>query len=157
MFVSFSCYSRPNLIHNLKKYKVNRLIKSEDLNHHGTLFAGRTAEWFVEASFIPASCSVSSPENIVCVNIHGMEFKNAVYKGDVVCFSSYIAYLGTTSIIVFTSVHSETRNIIPVEGFVSFVHVDLDGKKTPHNLILDPTTDEDELRIRETAKQLLKR
>ena len=29
-----------------------RLVKSEDLNHHGTLFAGRTAEWFVESGFI---------------------------------------------------------------------------------------------------------
>ncbi len=26
----------------------NRFVKSEDLNHHGTLFAGRTSEWFVE-------------------------------------------------------------------------------------------------------------
>jgi hypothetical protein len=30
-----------------------RLVKSEDLNHHGTLFAGRTAEWFVESGFLP--------------------------------------------------------------------------------------------------------
>ena len=29
--------------------KISRLVKSEDLNHHGTLFAGRGAEWFVEA------------------------------------------------------------------------------------------------------------
>jgi len=29
-----------------------RLVKSEDLNHHGTLFAGRTAEWFVESGRI---------------------------------------------------------------------------------------------------------
>ena len=33
----------------------SRLVKSEDLNHHGTLFAGRTAEWFVEAGFVSAA------------------------------------------------------------------------------------------------------
>ena len=27
----------------------NRFVKGEDLNHHGTLFAGRAAEWFVES------------------------------------------------------------------------------------------------------------
>ncbi|NTU75550.1 MAG: acyl-CoA thioesterase, partial [Anaerolineaceae bacterium] len=31
------------------------LVKSEDLNHHGTLYAGRTAEWFVESGFIAAA------------------------------------------------------------------------------------------------------
>ena len=39
----------------MKEYKISHLIKSEDLNHHGTLFAGRTAEWLVEAA---AGCSV---------------------------------------------------------------------------------------------------
>lgn len=32
----------------MKEFKISHLIKSEDLNHHGTLFAGRTAEWLVE-------------------------------------------------------------------------------------------------------------
>ena len=30
-------------------YKTYHLVKSEDLNHHGTLYAGRNAEWFVES------------------------------------------------------------------------------------------------------------
>lgn len=33
----------------MKKYYTTHLVKSEDLNHHGTLFAARTASWFVEA------------------------------------------------------------------------------------------------------------
>ena len=47
------------------------LIKSEDLNHHGTLYAGRSAEWLVESGFI-AAANLTSPENIVCLKIHGM-------------------------------------------------------------------------------------
>ena len=39
----------------------SRLVKSEDLNHHGTLFAGRTAEWFVESGFIAAT-SLLNPQ-----------------------------------------------------------------------------------------------
>jgi acyl-CoA hydrolase len=46
-----------------------RLVKSEDLNHHGTLFAGRTAEWFVESGFI-AAARLINPQNIVCLKIH---------------------------------------------------------------------------------------
>jgi len=53
--------------------KTLRLVKSEDLNHHGTLFAGRTAEWFVESGFI-AAASILDPKTIVCLKIHGMYF-----------------------------------------------------------------------------------
>lgn len=59
----------------MKEYRCSRLVKSEDLNHHGTLFAGRTAEWFVEAAFIAAASLAGNPENVVCINIHGLELK----------------------------------------------------------------------------------
>ncbi|MDP4267148.1 MAG: acyl-CoA thioesterase, partial [Bacteroidota bacterium] len=56
-----------------KPIYTTRLVKSEDLNHHGTLFAGRTAEWFVECGFISAAELVGA-EQIVCLKIHGMYF-----------------------------------------------------------------------------------
>ena len=31
---------------NIKTYVIHRHVKGQDLNHHGTLFAGRGAEWF---------------------------------------------------------------------------------------------------------------
>ena len=43
-------------------------VKSDDLNHHGTLFAEKTAMWFVEADFIAAT-SLTSPESVVLMNI----------------------------------------------------------------------------------------
>lgn len=138
----------------MKEFLNSRLVKSEDLNHHGTLFAGRTAEWFVEAAFITAAVKVGNPENIVCVNIHGLQFKSPVTKGDVVTFKSRIVRLGKTSITVHTSLFSETGLITPVNGYLTFVHVDEHGKKMPHNLVLDETTDEEELRQREEAKKL---
>ena len=42
------------------------LIKSEDLNHHRSLFAGRSAEWFVEAGFIAAAAELD-PNTILFV------------------------------------------------------------------------------------------
>jgi acyl-CoA hydrolase len=58
---------------DIKTYIIHRHVKGQDLNHHGTLFAGRGAEWFVEAGLIAASI-LTAPERIVCVNIHGMVF-----------------------------------------------------------------------------------
>ena len=58
---------------NIKTYVIHRHVKGQDLNHHGTLFAGRGAEWFVEAGLI-AAASLTSPEKVVCMNIHGIVF-----------------------------------------------------------------------------------
>lgn len=142
----------------MKEYSIYRLIKSEDLNHHGTLFAGRAAEWFVESSFIAASGAVNSPENIVCVNIHGMRFKTAVKKGEIIHLESKIAHLGITSITVYTKIHSvSNEKFYPIDGFITFVHVDLNGEKIPHNLKLDDPIDGFENNIRNRAMELFKK
>lgn len=141
----------------MKEYKTSRLVKSEDLNHHGTLFAGRTAEWFVEACFVAAASATKNPESIVCLNVHGLTFKSPIKKGDIVTFTSKVAHLGNTSLIVYGSVKSETSDIIPVEGYITFICVDEEGKKIPHGLIMDQASEEEEIRIREGAKNLLKK
>ena len=50
----------------LKETRTTRLVKSQDLNHHGTLFAGRMAEWFTESCFLAASRLLGRPEDLVC-------------------------------------------------------------------------------------------
>nr|MBP8858314.1 acyl-CoA thioesterase [Anaerolineaceae bacterium] len=70
-------------------FTTHHLIKSEDLNHHGTLYAGRSAEWFVESGFT-AAASLCGPEHILCVMIHGMEFSHPVQLGEIVTFTSKI-------------------------------------------------------------------
>ena len=131
-------------------YTTMRLVKGEDLNHHGTLFAGRTAEWFVESGFI-AAASQTKPENIVCLKIHGMTFTRPIQKGDVVTFTSRIALTGKTKIVSYinVTVHDE----LCVRGFITFVHVDLDGKPLPHGLNFVPVT-EVEKALNEEAKTL---
>ena len=65
----------------------NRFVKGEDLNHHGTLFAGRAAEWFVESGFLAAAAWVPT-ENIVLVKINSMTFKRPVERGAVLRLDS---------------------------------------------------------------------
>lgn len=131
-------------------YTLYHLVKSEDLNHHGTLYAGRSAEWFVEAGFV-AAASLTRPENIVCLRIHGMTFTAPLHLGDVVCFESKVAYAGRTRLISYIQVCSAGKTI--VRGFITFIHVDSQGKPLPHGITLAPATPEDAA-LMEEAKNL---
>jgi acyl-CoA hydrolase len=129
-----------------------RLVKSEDLNHHGTLFAGRTAEWFVESGFIAAT-SLLNPQSVVCLKIHGMFFTSPARSGDVLRFCSKIAYTGKTSITVYVHVKKNKEEKSLVDGFVTFIHVDEHTKPSPHFIEINPVTNEDK-RLYETAMNL---
>jgi len=112
--------------------KTTRLIKSEDLNHHGTLFAGRMAEWFVESSFVAAAALHGQPQDIVCVNVHGFSFKYPANKGQIIEINSMVVQIGTSSITTYCkSVIINTDKII-VDGYTTFVTVDQEGKPKPH-------------------------
>jgi acyl-CoA hydrolase len=125
-------------------FTTHRLIKSEDLNHHGTLFAGRTAEWFVESGFVSISTYLN-PKNIVCLKIHGMEFKKPAKGGETICFKSKLAYVGKSSLIVYTQVVNSKDNQHLVDGFISFVHVDENTKAMPHGIELEIEKEEDKV------------
>jgi acyl-CoA hydrolase len=126
------------------------LVKGEDLNHHGTLYAGRTAEWFVESGFISAA-AMTKPENIVCLKIHGMTFTRPIRKGELATFSSRVALTGTSKIISFIQV--TVNGELAVRGFMTFIHVDMDGKSQPHGLNFVPQTDEEKA-LNAEAQQL---
>ncbi|MCB2209854.1 acyl-CoA thioesterase [bacterium] len=123
-------------------FHYDRLIKSEDLNHHGTLFAGRCAEWFVEAGFI-AVASVLPAANIVCLKVHGMTFSRPMRPGEIARFSSRVVKAGHTSITVYVSLTTRATTLPAVSGFITFVHVDAEGQSKPHGLTLDLETDEE--------------
>ena len=139
----------------MKEYKISHLVKSEDLNHHGTLFAGRTAEWLVEAGFIAAAATHGRPQDILCVNVHGFTFKRPVQKGDILTILSRIVKAGTTSLMIHVKALCEIHGGQSVEGFVTFVCVDADTKKPkPHGISLDETQDEAELALRARALEV---
>jgi acyl-CoA hydrolase len=136
----------------LKTHSICRLVKSEDLNHHGTLFAGKTAMWFVEAGFI-AAATLTHPENIVCVNIHGMLFKKPVRNGQIIRLESKVVLSATTRLVSYVKVMDNKSEEMYLDGFISFVHVDLQGKPLPHGIVLKPTKQED-IDLQELARSL---
>jgi acyl-CoA hydrolase len=124
----------------IKTYNIHHLVKSEDLNHHGTLFAGRCAEWFVEAGFI-AAASLTHPENIVCLKIHGMVFTRPVHLGEIICFESKIVHTGKSRIIAYIEMKGKDQVI--VKGFITFVNADAEGHALPHGIVITPENPED--------------
>ncbi len=131
----------------------NRFVKSEDLNHHGTLFAGRSAEWFIESGLMAASQHLEA-DNIVCVKVNSMEFTKPIHLGDIACYESRAVIAGRSSLVVNIRVlvNGECR----INGFITYVNVDENGKSFPHGVVLTPETEE-EFDLIEQAKNAVKK
>lgn len=121
------------------------LVRGMDLNHHGTLFAGKAALLFVESGFIVSSLTLNTNE-IVCLRIHGMLFKHPVQSGDTIGLTSQIIYAGKTSIGVYVKVFIQSSKEFVVDGFLTFVKADeITHKSVPHGVSIEIDTDEAEI------------
>lgn len=121
-------------------FTTNRLVKNEDLNHHGTLYAGRSAEWFVEAGFI-AAAGIARPESVVCLKIHGMTFMRPVRPGEIIVFESKVILAGRSSLHAY--VRMGGKGALVMDGFITFVNVDHEGNARPHGITVTPSSPED--------------
>jgi len=135
---------------HMKTLTIHHLVKGEDLNHHSTLFAGRGAEWLVEAGFI-AAADLLPPQYVLCLKIHGMTFQRPVKPGEVVRFDSKIVLTGRSRLIAY--VRATTKEELTVDGFLTFVYVDDQGKSRPHGITIEAETPE-EVELQERASQL---
>ncbi|HNY84482.1 MAG TPA: hotdog domain-containing protein [Anaerolineaceae bacterium] len=133
-----------------KQLIIHHLVKGEDLNHHRTLFAGRGAEWLVEAGFI-AAADMLNPEFILCLKIHGMQFRRPVRPGEVVRFVSSVVLAGRSSLVAY--IRADVKGQLTVDGFITFVYVDENGKPRPHGLVIEAETPE-EIELQEQARRL---
>ncbi len=135
---------------HMKTLTIHHLVKGEDLNHHRTLFAGRGAEWLVEAGFI-AAADLLPPQYVLCLKIHGMTFQRPVKPGEVVRFDSKIVLTGRSRLIAY--VRATTKEELTVDGFLTFVYVDDQGKSRPHGITIEAETPE-EIELQNRASQL---
>jgi len=126
-------------IESLPRIKASHLVKSIDLNHHGTLFAGRMAEWLVETGFMTARAALGcQPENIVCARLHGMDFRKSVGSGDTLVLEGRVAYVGSSSITVYVEAGPfGVSTVLPyTDGLVTFVHI-VETRAVPHGLVVE--------------------
>lgn len=141
----------------MKIYETLHLVKGEDLNHHGTLFAARAAAWLVEAGFAAAACEHGNADEIVLRNLQEMSFSKPVKKGTVVKFESRVVYAGSTSLQVAVTAKDAMTGEQAIEGYITFVTIEEStGKKKQHKVVLDEASGEEERRQRERAVQMKK-
>ncbi|MBF0299887.1 MAG: acyl-CoA thioesterase [Oligoflexia bacterium] len=124
------------LIENLRLTKTAHLVKFGDLNHHGTLFAGRMSEWVVEACFIAAARFVGRPEDVVCVQVHGINFTRPANRGDLIELRSQVGHVGKKSITVVGQAYLNNDSNAVISCGATFVTVDQKGISYEHSLIL---------------------
>ncbi len=131
----------------------HRLVKNEDLNHHKTLFAGRCAEWVVEAGFISLADKLE-PHNIVCLKMHGLEFLHPIHAGEVLCFESMLVLARRSTVDSFVRVRLQKDPAkVFCEGFLTFCYVDENARPMPHNLDIVAETEE-EIALQEKSRKL---
>jgi acyl-CoA hydrolase len=128
----------------------HHFVKSEDLNHHGTLYAGRTSEWFIEAGLIATAVHIPA-ENIVCLKIHGMSFTRPVKLGEIAQFTGKVVYTGKTRLV--TNVRMCVKDDEVLNGFITFVNVDCEGHAFAHGVEIQAVTPED-IALQEQAMSL---
>lgn len=138
-----------------KKTLSYHLVKSEDLNHHGTLFAGRCAEWFVESGFV-AAAQLLEPHHIVCLKMHGMEFLTPIHAGDIIQISGSIVYGGRSTLIAHVRITENKSEKTACEGFMTFCYVDENTRPQQHGLNFVADNEEDQ-KIQNVAKTIKER
>jgi acyl-CoA hydrolase len=132
------------------------LVRPEDLNHHGTLFAGQMAKWLVEAGVITAARLTGKPEDIVCVKLTDMNFKGTVHNGETVEIKTKIASLGKSSITVSSRVFISIDSEPLISSMAMFVSVDKDNKPYSHGFSLPQEYIEKNRGIYEEAQKIRK-
>lgn len=142
-------------IDELPRTTTSHLVRSGDLNHHGTLFAGRMSEWVVEAAFVGAQRALSvDPAHLVCLKIHGLIFTRGAVNGDIVELHSMAAYVGRTSITMYTEAFTPDAIEKPaLDGFLTFVHLE-GGESAPHGLDVQRPSEGKALELWDTVERL---
>ncbi len=113
------------------------LVRPEDLNHHGTLFGGRIAEWMTEAAFIGVAKILGHTDHTVIVSTKELTVRHPVAPGTVFQLDYETEAVGTTSITVrVRGVDMLNPSTEFCSGTFIFVTVDENGRKKAHGIRL---------------------
>ncbi len=116
------------------KFYSRKLIKPQDLNGHGTLFGGTVLSWIDEEASIFVTCQLGK-RNLVTKFMSEIDFVSSAGIGDIIEIGMETVKFGRTSITVKCVVRNKfTKNVIIKVDKIVFVHLDEEGRPTPHNV-----------------------
>lgn len=131
-----------------------QFVFPEHVNNYGTLHGGRLMNWIMVLGSITSSRIAKSL--IVLGTADSIDFLNPVRTGEVVILSSWVEYIGTSSIEIGIKVQSENTKTgekkLTTFSHLAYVAIDEKGNsKKVENQILP--ADESEKRVYEDAKK----
>lgn len=141
----------------MKRYRSSHMVRMENLNHHGNLYAGQGIEWMVETSFIVVCTEYGDPQGLLYKNTHKFDFYKTVNPGDIITYEGVIVRAGRTSLTLRVGLYNEKTGDLHAEGFTTFVSVDENNHAVPHGMVLDEPADEEERRWREEAESFFRK
>ena len=74
---------------------------------------------------------------------HGMLFKKPVRNGQIIRLESKVVMASKTRLVSYVKLMDNVTGGACMDGFLSFVHVDKQGKASPHGIVLDYADPED--------------
>lgn len=113
------------------------MMMPRDTNAHGTIFGGVLLSYIDQAGAVEAR--MHTPHKFVTVAMHGVEFKQPVYVGDVLSFHTSLERVGNTSMTIHVRVEAERftdpHTHVPVtEATLIYVAVNDAGTPVPLGL-----------------------
>lgn len=143
---------RKEVILPVKIYTTTHLIRPEYINHHGTLYTGKSVDWMVEAAFNAVAMEHGIPDELLCLKIEEMTFMQPVEAGDILIVSSTVAQASGSSIVMHVEATTQMSRVSCVEGYITFVTWDSRTRTSkPHRICLDEAADARESEIRARA------
>jgi len=113
------------------------LVKSEDLNHHKTLYGGRCVEWCVQTAYIAAENCFDEPRPVVFMSVRSLSMRAPAQVGEIIEFSGRVDYVGESTI----GIRVDARKLQPrsdqktvATGTFLFCTVDEAGSAAAHGL-----------------------
>lgn len=122
--------------------KTTHLVKSEDLNHHATLYGGRCVEWCVQMAYITAENCFDDNRPLVFMSIRSLSMREPARLGEILEFTGRVDYVGESTIGVRVDgrkLHPKSNSRLVVTGTFLFCTVDEEGRARPHGLPSPPT------------------
>nr|WP_249066766.1 hotdog domain-containing protein [Halalkalibaculum roseum] len=104
------------------------------MNAHGTLFGGTVLSWIDEEAAIFVSCQLGKG-NLVTKFMSEIDFVSSATLGDIIEIGMETVKFGKSSITVRCVVRNKfSKEVIIKIDRIVFVHVDEEGRPSPHNI-----------------------
>lgn len=108
-------------------------VRMEQMNHHGSLYAGILTDWMTEAAFFGIAREIGRKDHIVMRAVQNLQFVQAAGLGTILDFRYEIVKVGKSSLTVAV----EAADLFDAGKVycscqVSFVNTGEDGKSCPH-------------------------